>query len=134
MQRTLIVWVVVGCALTLGCAHRFQNEYRGEYKDYYERHIRDRYRNGHGGPLDVNRASTRDLEYLPTVTRQDAERILESRPYASKRELLDRRIITARQYDLIEHFIKVCHPCRAPEVVNCPCGAPVPDPVPERRG
>jgi hypothetical protein len=134
MQRTLIVSVVVGWALTLGCTHRFQNEYHGEYKDYYERHIRDRYMDGLGGRLDVNRASTRELEDLPTVSRHDAERILENRPYASTRELLDRHIIEARQYDLIEHFIKVCYPCRAPEVVDCPCAAPVPAPVVERRG
>ena len=135
MQRTLIVSLAVGLALSsLGCAHRYHND-GSDYRDYYERHLRYRNQEGTGGRLDLNRASTRELEDLPGVGRCDADRILANRPYADKRELVDRRIIPADQYDVIESFVYACPICpdRCDDAHRCVrCRADKP-PV-ERRG
>jgi len=135
MQRTLIASLAVGVALsTLGCAHFRHDPDRVDYKDYYERHTRDRNEKGLQGRLDLNTASTHELDDLPSVSPCDAERILANRPYVSTQELVDRKIIAARQYDIIEDFIYACHVCPQHDHRNCPCAAPAVERIIERRG
>jgi DNA uptake protein ComE-like DNA-binding protein len=123
MQRTLIASLAVGLALSaLGCAHFRHDPDRVDYKDYYERHTRDRNQNGLGGRLDLNQASTRELDDLPGLGPCEAHRILANRPYVSTRELVDRHIIEARQYDIIEDFIYACRVCPDRDTRHCPCG------------
>ena len=135
MQRTLIASLAVGLALSaLGCSHMvYREDTRTNYKDYYERHIRNVNQKGLGGRLDLNTASTRELDELPGVSPCDAQRILENRPYVGTRELVDRHIIQARQYDIIEDFIYACPVCPEKNVRHCPCGAPE-QRIVERRG
>lgn len=134
MQRTLIALLAVGVAVSsLGCASFRQPD--RDYKDYFERHIRDRNMDGLGGRLDLNRASTRELDDLPGVGYEDAHRILANRPYVAPRDLVDRRIIKSSQYDIIEHFVYACPVCteRCDLTKRCvPC--PAEEHVRERRG
>jgi DNA uptake protein ComE-like DNA-binding protein len=51
--------------------------------------------------LDVNGASARELQQLPGIAQDDAERIVAARPYASKDDLLRRHVISAAQYDSV---------------------------------
>ncbi len=133
MQRTFIASLAVGLALSaLGCAHFQHDPDRVDYKDYYERHTRDRNHKGLSGRLDLNTASTRELDALPSVSPCDAERILANRPYVSTHDLVDRKVIEARQYDIIEDFIYACHVCPERDVRHCPCAAP--ERIIERRG
>jgi len=139
MQRTLIASLMLGLALTsLGCANlRYEDQARTDYKDYFSRHLRDHNMHGTGGRLNLNSASTRELNNLPGLSCDDAEKILEGRPYGSTHELVDRRIIEPRQYDIIEHWVYACPTCPEAYAYPCPCGAAVvrePAPVIDRRG
>jgi DNA uptake protein ComE-like DNA-binding protein len=51
--------------------------------------------------LDVNSAPRARLEELPGIRREDAERIVAGRPYASKEDVLARKILTREQYDQV---------------------------------
>ena len=52
-------------------------------------------------PLDLNRASLRQLEKLPGVTPSMARRIVEGRPYEEPHDLVTRGILTERELDRI---------------------------------
>lgn len=58
-------------------------------------------------PLDLNRASAKDLASLPGITEQTAERIIANRPYAAPDELVRKRVVTRQQYDKIAERITV---------------------------
>lgn len=138
MQRTLIATLTVALLFTsLGGAYgRCLDHNAGDFKDYYERHTRNRNMGGLGGRLDLNRASTRELDDLPGVNEDDAYRILANRPYVATQELVDRQIIEPRQYDIIEDFIYACRVCpeRCGDVHRCvPCRAQE-HAIVERRG
>ena len=51
--------------------------------------------------LDLNSAPATELQTLCRIGRDDAERIVAARPYASKDDLLRRHVVTAEQYDAI---------------------------------
>ena len=57
--------------------------------------------------IDVNSASERELESLPGVTAGDAHRIIRSRPYDDKQELLKKRVISEAAYARIREQITV---------------------------
>jgi len=52
-------------------------------------------------PVDLNRASLRNLEKLPGITPSMARRIVEGRPYEEPHELVTRGILTERELDRI---------------------------------
>jgi DNA uptake protein ComE-like DNA-binding protein len=56
--------------------------------------------------VNVNSASARQLEGLPGVTAEDAHRIIRSRPYDEKRELLKKHAISEDAYARIRDQIK----------------------------
>ena len=49
-------------------------------------------------PLDLNAASRRAIEKLPGITPSMARRIVEGRPYDDPHELVERRILTEREF------------------------------------
>jgi hypothetical protein len=105
MQRVLTALLVTGLALaSSGCARRYYYDYDHDRRrsDRWEHDHRDR---DHRGRLDLNSATTRDLNRLPGVSDRDANRIVDNRPYDSKHDLLDRRIIKQRTYNQIEDFV-----------------------------
>ena len=58
------------------------------------------------GPVNINKAPAEELERLPGVTPEAAERIIAGRPYASGDELLHRRIVSKQEYDRIADKIE----------------------------
>jgi len=53
-------------------------------------------------PLDVNKASKEQLQSLPGMSAEGAERIIEGRPYSSASELVSRHVISQQEYDKIK--------------------------------
>ncbi len=49
-------------------------------------------------PINLNSASERQLETLPGVSPQEAHRIIRSRPYGDKRELVKKGVISEAAY------------------------------------
>jgi DNA uptake protein ComE-like DNA-binding protein len=52
-------------------------------------------------PINLNTASKADLLRLPGVTEIDAQRVIDGRPYRSKTDLLDKKIVSAETYATI---------------------------------
>jgi hypothetical protein len=52
-------------------------------------------------PININKASTEELQRLPGIDAQAARRIISGRPYESSTELLHRRILSKGEYDSI---------------------------------
>jgi DNA uptake protein ComE-like DNA-binding protein len=52
-------------------------------------------------PLDLNAASKRDIESLPGLNSDDADRILAARPYQAPDDLVKRHILSQSQFDKI---------------------------------
>ena len=59
--------------------------------------------------LDLNKASEGDLIALNGIDPVLATRILENRPYATKIDLIGRKIIPEANYELIKHSVTVGH-------------------------
>lgn len=57
------------------------------------------------GKIDINSASKADLMKLEGVGDVTADKIVAGRPYATKRDLLTRKIVTAGEYDKIRDKI-----------------------------
>jgi DNA uptake protein ComE-like DNA-binding protein len=59
------------------------------------------------GPLDINTASTKQLQTLPGVTPEVAGKIVEHRPYTATRDLVRRRILSSAEFDRVKGQIIV---------------------------
>jgi len=57
--------------------------------------------------VDLNAGSRRAIENLPGVTPSMARRIVEGRPYGDAHELVDRRILTEREFGRIVDRVTV---------------------------
>ena len=57
--------------------------------------------------VDLNAGSRRAIENLPGVTPSMAHRIVEGRPYGDAHELVDRRILTEREFGRIADRVTV---------------------------
>ncbi|HKU27164.1 MAG TPA: helix-hairpin-helix domain-containing protein [Candidatus Sulfotelmatobacter sp.] len=57
--------------------------------------------------IDLNRASKPDLESLPGITTQKADRIIAERPYANTHQLVTRRILSEDEYSQIQDRLVV---------------------------
>ena len=55
--------------------------------------------------IDINSASTRQLERLPGLTRAYADRIVRGRPYRTNQQLVDQQILPAAVYAKIKDYI-----------------------------
>jgi len=58
------------------------------------------------GPVNINKASSDQLQSLPGVTPAIANRIIAGRPYRTGGELLHRRIVTKAEYNQIANKIE----------------------------
>lgn len=56
-------------------------------------------------PLDVNKATKEQLQSLPGMSTEGAERIIDGRPYENAAELVSRRVISQQEYDKIKDQI-----------------------------
>jgi DNA uptake protein ComE-like DNA-binding protein len=59
------------------------------------------------GPLNINEASASQIQKLPGMTPELADRIVEHRPYASMRDLVRRRILSKEEFDRVKDQILV---------------------------
>jgi DNA uptake protein ComE-like DNA-binding protein len=55
----------------------------------------------HGGTVNVNSASEKDLEALPGIDEHTARRIVDNRPYDHSDDLVKKHVISRSEYDHI---------------------------------
>jgi DNA uptake protein ComE-like DNA-binding protein len=60
-----------------------------------------------GNKVDLNSASKNQLMALPGVTDTAADRIIAGRPYAAPEDLVNKKILSAREYDRISGQVGV---------------------------
>lgn len=60
---------------------------------------------GVSGKVDVNAASKDELEKLPGIGPVTSQKIIDGRPYKTKRDLLTRKIVGQKEYDSIKDNI-----------------------------
>jgi predicted DNA-binding helix-hairpin-helix protein len=88
-------------AVTLGgCAERRHPNYRDDRE--WARSAEE-----HGGRIDLNTASAREISRLPGLTDDDAARIVANRPYDNVSVLLRRNILGPRKFERIEDYVYV---------------------------
>lgn len=58
-----------------------------------------------GRPVNINTASTSDLDALPQIGPARAKAIIAGRPYASPLDLLTKHVLSQRVYDMIKDRI-----------------------------
>jgi competence protein ComEA len=60
--------------------------------------------------VDLNTASRRQLEGLPGLVPADVDLIIKNRPYAKKRDLIDRKVLDQQKFNKIRDDVQVSHP------------------------
>jgi competence protein ComEA len=60
---------------------------------------------GKGMPVDLNTASKQDIAALPAVGPDYAQTIIDARPFASKEDLLRKKVIPQSTYDKIQNRV-----------------------------
>ena len=53
------------------------------------------------GPVNINKASEKDLTTLPGIDQDGANQIIEGRPYGDSSELVKKHIVSKAEYDRI---------------------------------
>ena len=56
-------------------------------------------------PMDINRASKKDLMTLPGIGEARADAIIKNRPYRGKNEILDKKLVPSNVYNDIKDKI-----------------------------
>jgi competence protein ComEA len=56
-------------------------------------------------PLDINSASADELKALKGIGEADAKKIVENRPYKTKDELVEKKVVPKATYDKIKNQI-----------------------------
>ena len=65
-----------------------------------------------GQPVDLNSASKKDLAALPGIGPDYAQSIIDARPFASKEDLLKKKVIPQETYNKIQNRIAANGPKR----------------------
>ena len=60
-----------------------------------------------GGPIDLNTASLDEVEQLPGITPSMAQQIVDGRPYNDVDDLVDRKILSNREYQRLKNRVAV---------------------------
>jgi DNA uptake protein ComE-like DNA-binding protein len=63
--------------------------------------VRDGWKDGKHSLVDINSASQSELQDLPGINRPAARKIIDSRPYRDKHDLLDKGILSGAAYERI---------------------------------
>jgi len=59
--------------------------------------------------VELNTASRKRLAALPGLTTTDADRIIASRPYGNRQDLIRKRVLTEQQFEKIKDSVYVEH-------------------------
>ena len=96
MRSTLYLLVVLGLALlpAAGCS---SSAMRNQYDRITGSAPQSR--------VDINSASVGELERLPGLSSEDANRIVQNRPYSDTDALVRRGILGPKKYDKIEDYV-----------------------------
>ena len=95
MARTLVESILLGLlVISFGCSE-------GQLRRGYDRVAGS----NRDGRVDINSASQRELQRLPGLSQDDADRIVANRPYPDTEVLLRRGVIGPRQFDQIEDYV-----------------------------
>jgi DNA uptake protein ComE-like DNA-binding protein len=62
------------------------------------------------GLVDINTATAADLKGLPGVSDADSAKIIQSRPYADKNQLVSRHVVSEATYDKIKDHVVAKQP------------------------
>lgn len=62
---------------------------------------REGWKNGPRSLVDVNSASEYDLESLPGISKVDAQRIIDNRPYGTPHDLIAKKAVSPSDYEKI---------------------------------
>ena len=57
--------------------------------------------------VDLNSATRKQLDNLPGLTKDDAEKIVKNRPYSKKRDLVDRGVLDEKKFNAIRDDVEV---------------------------
>jgi len=57
--------------------------------------------------VDLNSATRKQLDNLPGLTKDDAEKIVKNRPYSKKRDLVDRGVLDEKKFNAIRDEVEV---------------------------
>jgi DNA uptake protein ComE-like DNA-binding protein len=57
--------------------------------------------------VDLNSATRKQLDSLPGLTKDDAEKIVKNRPYSKKRDLVDRGVLDEKKFNAIRDEVEV---------------------------
>jgi competence protein ComEA len=57
--------------------------------------------------LDINSASADDLKAVKGIGEADAKKIIENRPYRTKDELVEKKVLSKATYDKIKNQIQI---------------------------
>jgi competence protein ComEA len=60
--------------------------------------------------VDINTATAAQLKELPGVSNTDSEKIIQSRPYSEKSQLVSKKVVSEATYDKIKDHIVVRQP------------------------
>ena len=58
-------------------------------------------------PLDINSASADELKAVKGIGEADAKKIVENRPYKTKDELVEKKVVSKTTYDKIKNQIQI---------------------------
>ena len=59
--------------------------------------------------VDLNKASKEDIDALPGISAQKADRIIADRPYATTRQLVTRHVLSEDEYTQVQDRVVVTH-------------------------
>ncbi len=74
-------------------------------QDYHSNVLSDQI-SREGGAININKATSVELESLPLVGPSTAQKIVKGRPYSTINELLTKKIVSQKVFDVIQTKIK----------------------------
>jgi competence protein ComEA len=107
----LLLTVVLGATMSLAQATKKSTDQKGSKSTTAASSMPDNNnkatsgKTAPAGKMDINTASKDDLEKLPGIGPATSQKIVDGRPYKTKRELLTKKVVSQSEYDKIKDNI-----------------------------